>query len=129
MTGGRITEGDVLPAIDPWSATLIRVCGAAVLTWLMLPAFQAVGTTVRAFSDPVLRRFALAAAFIGMVVGVWGSLVTLRYAPSGVGAALMSLSPIFMIPLSRLAFGERHSARAVVGTLVATVGVILLLAR
>ena len=77
----------------------------------------------------VLGWFALAifGTIVGPVVGVWTSMIALNNLPSGVASALISSSPIFMIPIAALAFGEKHSFRSLVGTVLAVAGVFLLL--
>jgi drug/metabolite transporter (DMT)-like permease len=52
---------------------------------------------------------------------------TFRYLPSGIASSLINTSPIFMIPLTSLAFGEKHSFRSLVGTVLAMAGMFLLL--
>jgi drug/metabolite transporter (DMT)-like permease len=45
----------------------------------------------------------------------------------GVASTLMSLPPVFLLPISHFVFGERIGLRAVAGTLVAIIGVAMLL--
>jgi drug/metabolite transporter (DMT)-like permease len=127
MNGMHFGDGPPLPKIEPYSAGVIRVVAATVMSWMILPAFGAVRMSITNFVNPRLMPLAILATICGLVVGVWTAMITLKYAPSGVGSALMSLSPIFMLPLTALVFGEKHTARAVVGTIVAVGGAALLL--
>jgi drug/metabolite transporter (DMT)-like permease len=128
MTGARLlTDGPPLPPPEPYSAAVIRVVTATLQGYLLLPLFGAVRSTVNAFFNPRLLPLIVLGATVGLVIGVWTAMITFQYAPSGVGSALMSLSPVFMIPLTALVFGERHTARAITGTVLATSGVVLLL--
>ena len=122
-----LDDGPPLPKVAPFSAAVIRVVTATAQGWLLLPFFGALRGTLAAFGNRRLVPLALAATLAGLVIGVWTAMVTLQYAPGGVGAALMNLSPIFMIPLTWLVFGERHSRRSIAGTVVAVIGVGLLL--
>jgi drug/metabolite transporter (DMT)-like permease len=66
-------------------------------------------------------------SFFGPVIGVWLSLVSIKYTRLGIATTLMSLTPIFLIPITRTVFKERISAGAVFGTIIAVAGVAILL--
>lgn len=127
MNGVPLGDGPQLPKIEAYSAGVIRVVAATAMSWMILPAFGAVRMSITNFVNPRLMPLAILATICGLVIGVWTAMITLKYAPSGVGSALMSLSPIFMLPLTALVFGEKHTKRAVIGTIVAVCGAVLLL--
>jgi len=127
MNGVPLGDGPPLPEIEAYSAGVIRVVTATAMSWMILPAFGAVRISITNFINPKLMPLAILATICGLVIGVWTAMITLKYAPSGVGSALMSLSPIFMLPLTALVFGEKHTKRAVIGTIVAVGGAVLLL--
>ena len=68
----------------------------------------------------------LIGAIFGPVLGVWLGLISIDRIDTGVAATLMSLSPIFILPVAWLVEGERITLRAVVGAFVAVIGVSLL---
>jgi drug/metabolite transporter (DMT)-like permease len=74
---------------------------------------------------------AFAGAMVGMVfgpvLGVWLSMTATHHAELGVAATLMASSPLFMMPVSRLAYGARIGWLGFVGTVVAVGGAALLL--
>jgi drug/metabolite transporter (DMT)-like permease len=116
-------------AVDPLPATLVRMVSAAAG---ILVAALASGHLPRAL--PALRagRFlalALCASVLGPYLGVWLSLVSLKLTETGVALTLMAMSPILVIPLAARVFGERASARTVVGTVIAVAGVTILVSR
>jgi len=129
MAGGarRLTEGAPLAKIDPFQGTFIRVLAGAAATWAFLPMMGKLRPTVQAMSDRRAMLTILVGTIVGPVVGVWTSMIAIANVPSGVASSLIGCSPIFMIPLSRIVFGERHTARSLVGTLAAIGGVFLLL--
>ena len=104
------------------SGNLIRVAAAVVLllvyTWVKGDMFF----HVRRLSGRRVQWQIAVASFLGPVLGVVLSLVAISETEIGIASTLMSLSPLFLIPLSRLVFKERITIRAVVGTLVALVG-------
>jgi drug/metabolite transporter (DMT)-like permease len=67
-----------------------------------------------------------AGALTGPVLGVSLSLVAIAHAHIGVASTLMSLTPVILLPVSYFLFKEKITSRAILGTLVALLGVILL---
>jgi drug/metabolite transporter (DMT)-like permease len=57
---------------------------------------------------------------------VWLSLYAVQHAATGVAASIMAVTPILVIPVAAIVYRERITARSLVGTVVAVVGVILL---
>ena len=68
-------------------------------------------------------RLTLAGAVLGPFLGVWLSLVSATHTKLGIGATLMATAPIMMLPLARMAYGDRPRPAAVAGTFVAVLGV------
>lgn len=72
----------------------------------------------------VLPRL-MAAAFVGTFLGIWANQAGLTWAEhTGVATTLNQLTPVWLIPLTTLVLGERHSLRSWSGTLLATAGVV-----
>ena len=67
-----------------------------------------------------------AGALTGPVLGVTLSLVAIAHTHIGVASTLMSLTPVILLPVSYFLFKEKITSRAIVGTLVALLGVVLL---
>jgi len=109
---------------SPISGNFIRMATAAVVMW-GLAAFQGqVGVTLRRLTAN--RRAALillAGSFTGPFVGVSLSLLAIQHAPVGIASTLMSLSPVFLLPIGYVVFKERFGWQAILGTLVTVIGV------
>ncbi|NOX61951.1 MAG: EamA family transporter, partial [Chloroflexi bacterium] len=71
-------------------------------------------------------RFILAGSFFGPFLGVTLSLVAVQGAQVGVASALMSLPPIFLLPIGRIVFKEQFGWTAVAGAVVAVAGAVVL---
>lgn len=122
MAKEALTEG-----FPPLSGTWIRMFCAAVGLWGVALVRRDALDAFRRLADQKGAFFTLCGAVTGPTLGVWMSLVAVAYAKVGVAAALMSLSPLLLLPLGRLFFNERITLRAVLGTLGALAGVWLLL--
>lgn len=109
------------------SGNLIRITVALLAIWaLSLVRGEIVSSyrTLKAHPNAVLMM--LVAAFTGPVIGVWLSLIAVQHAPVGIASTLMSLTPIFLLPISYFVFKEAVSKQAIIGTIIAFTGTALL---
>lgn len=65
-------------------------------------------------------------AVLGPFLGVWLSLVAVKYAYVGIASTLMSLPPIILIPVSHWVFKEKITFGAILGTVIAVAGVAMI---
>ncbi len=119
--------------IDPWTATLVRMILGTLSATLLMAALMGTRSMDRGTNESTAQRglgvvsvLIVLGAIFGPVLGVWLSLVSIDRVDAGIAATLMSLSPIFILPVARLVEGEHITARAVLGALIAVVGVGLL---
>ena len=66
------------------------------------------------------------AALVGPVLSVFLNFNALKFISLGINSAMLQLSPVLMLFLSRIVFKERIKAIAIVGTTLAVLGTILL---
>ncbi len=109
------------------SGTLIRLLAAVVIVWLLALVNRQVMNTYHTMRERP-RAFLLLAGgtVLGPVLGVWLSLVAVQNTNIGVASTLSSLTPIFLIPVSYFMFKERVTKQAIVGTIIAFAGMVLL---
>jgi drug/metabolite transporter (DMT)-like permease len=108
------------------SATLVRVSVAA-LVLVILSLFR--GKTHAHLAKMKDKKALLeisAGALTGPALGVVLSLEAIAHAHIGVASTLMSLTPVFLLPASYFLFKEKITSRAIIGTLIALLGVVLL---
>ncbi len=110
----------------PLSATLMRILAAGAAIWLFTLLQGRAGATFRALRDHRSLLFILGGSFTGPFLGIWGSMIAVRYAPLGVASTLIALPPILLIPLSAWVFRETITPRSIGGALIALLGVALL---
>lgn len=107
-------------------ATWIRLA-AGLGGVLVGAAFRGrLGADLRAVADPALLKSLVGAVFVVMFGGFWLSLVALQHADATIVTALTATEPIFILPLAAFALGERISARAIAGAVVAVAGTVLI---
>jgi drug/metabolite transporter (DMT)-like permease len=110
----------------PLSASLIRLMWGTSAVWFVAVIGGKVARTLRSVTDKKFVHFVILATIFGPFLGIWASYIAIQYADLGVASTLMSLSPLFLIPISRIVFKERITVVSVVGTVVAMVGVAIL---
>lgn len=113
--------------LQPMEASFIRILVAMVLIWgYAFIRGNAIGT-IRAFKDRRAIGYAVGGAMLGPFVGVWMSLLAVKYIAAGIAATLNSTTPIWMLPIVRIVYKEQLSARIIIGTVAAVLGVAMLL--
>lgn len=126
---GMVGSGLEADAIDPFSATVVRMVAGAAGVVVIAALGRRLWRSVVAMRD----RRALGATLVGVVfgptLGVWLSMVAVRGTNAGVAAALMALPPVLMIPTARIAYGARPGRWAILGTVVAVSGTAVLMLR
>ena len=108
------------------SGNIIRVFVAACILWLITLIRGRVPNTIARLSDRKGTVTMIGGAFFGPFLGVWLSLVAVQNTYVGIASTLIALPPVFLIPLSRWVFKERISIGAVLGTIIAMIGVALI---
>ncbi|MBZ0275613.1 MAG: DMT family transporter [Anaerolineae bacterium] len=128
QAGGMVTAKlgltDNFPAL---SGNVIRMVTAAAIIWI----FTALRGEVRdgwmkVREHPRALQKMTIATLTGPVVGVWLSLIAVQNTPVGIASTLMSLTPIFLIPIAYFVFKDKVTLRAILGTIIAFAGTALL---
>jgi drug/metabolite transporter (DMT)-like permease len=104
-------------------SALIRLFGGTVIVWACLLLSK--GPSERTYDQlDSFRKWKtlIFTVFIGTFMGIWLQQISLKYTAAGVAQTLFASSPLFVIPIVAL-MGERISLRAIIGVVLAIVGV------
>ncbi len=117
-----VLQGRVLTHSDPVTVNTLRM---PVASLLLFSATR--GQTGRPIRRYGWRAFLLLAglALLGTGVGSLTYLSALKLAGAGKTAVLGACAPLFALPLSMIALGERPGTRGIAGTLLTVVGIVL----
>jgi drug/metabolite transporter (DMT)-like permease len=112
--------------LHPLSTTLIRMIMGAIFIWICVLAAGKLPELRRALRDRHGMKCTAGGAFIGPFIGVTLSMVAVTYIAAGVAQTLMSLMPVFIIPVIWILYKQRTSWRGIAGAVIAFVGVAIL---
>jgi drug/metabolite transporter (DMT)-like permease len=108
------------------SGNIIRVFAATSVLWIITLLRGQIPQTFRKLKDRKGTLTMCGGAVFGPFLGVWFSLVAVQHTFVGIASTLMALPPIFLIPLSHWVFKEKISLGAILGTIIAVIGVTLI---
>ena len=108
------------------SASLMRLAVASTVIWLWALIEGQLRPTIEGLRIRRARWAILGGTAAGPFIGMTLSLAAVQLAPVGIASTLMSLSPVLLLPLVYWIFKERITQRAIVGTVVAMVGVAMI---
>ncbi len=114
------------PALNPLSATLIRMVMGALFVWICALAAGRQRELRLALGDKKGLKYTAAGAFVGPFIGVTLSMVAVSYTQAGIAQTLMSLMPVLIIPVVWIFYGQRTSWQGIIGASVAVLGVAIL---
>ncbi len=112
--------------IDALTGSFIRMVAALIAVWALAAVNGKLISTWESMSSLRRWKLVLGGSVLGPSIGVWVALIAITHAPVGIASTLMALTPLFVIPLVVITQGEKVSKRAVLGALIAFVGVILI---
>lgn len=129
MASATIVAKLGLEEISALQGTFIRMAagGAGVLLFGM--ASRRLRHWVVPLRDPRLAGTFVASVAIVTFGGFWLSLVAMKNLDVSVANTLVSVEPVFVLPLAALFLGEKITFRTLFGTLAAVGGVALIFAR
>jgi len=117
---------DVNMMVNPLSAALARMVMGALFVWICVLVVGKLPELRKALRNREGIEYTAAGAFVGPFMGVTLSMVAVVYTQAGVAQTLMSLMPVFIIPVVWVLYRQKTSLRGILGAVVAVVGVAVL---
>ncbi len=113
--------------VGPLEASYIRMATALVAILMLAGIRGHIGSILTALRQFRPMVFCAGGAVVGPFLGVWMSLVAVKYIAAGTAATLNAMTPVVIIPLIILYYKEKVSLRAFLGAVVAVGGVAILI--
>ncbi len=117
--------------INPIHATWIRMITATITIF----GVSVIAGKIKSISQPFLNnqnngiKFMVAGTIFGPVMGVSMSLYTISVLNVSMAQTIFSLVPVFVLPIAYWIYKEKITVKALLGAVIATLGVILLVWR
>lgn len=128
QAAGILLSRDAAQLCSPLTSAALRLLAATLgllLTALLSGRLKA---SLRIFADKESRLPALVPTFFGTYLGVMCMMMAIANLPEAVSGALLSLVPIFAIPISWWLLKEKVHRATLIGTCIAVAGVVLIVA-
>jgi drug/metabolite transporter (DMT)-like permease len=114
-------------SINGFMATFVRLLAAVVIIFPLALLFRRYKNPIKVYTKDTQALWAtLIGTTLGPVLGITGSLIAIANAQIGIASTLMSTMPIIMLPIVRYYYKEKLSWKAILGALIAVVGVAVL---
>lgn len=112
--------------LSPLSGTVVRMIFATIFMVIFSVFLKALSKNKGRQLNLKGLLFAFLGSIVGPFLGVWLSLYAVSHAKVGVASALMTTSPVLLIPLSAFILEEKLRKWVIVGTFITVIGSILL---
>ena len=98
----------------------------AVFIWIIILIAGKLPNIKNALKNKNGLKYTTAGAILGPFLGVTLSMLAVTYTDVGIAQTLLSLMPVFIIPIMWIIYRERTSMRGFLGAVIAIVGVAIL---
>lgn len=126
MAVSTIIAKKALADVSAMQATFVRMAAGTLGIFVLGGATGRLGAWVNPFADRrVATRFFLAVCVVTFG-GFWLSLLAIQSLDVSMANTLIATEPVFVLPLAAIFLREKITGRAVAGTFVAVLGIVLL---
>lgn len=126
MSISIIVAKKALDSVSTIQATFIRMLSGTIGLFVFGLATRRLARWAMPFQDSKLVGFFLMSVCVVTFGGFWLSLVSIKYVDVAIANTLNSTEPLFILPLAAIFLKEPISLGAVIGTVIATSGVVLI---
>ncbi len=110
--------------VNGFVAAFIRLLSAVIILLPVLVLLKRYKNPVSLFrKDITALKATLTGTILGPVLGISSSLIAITYAKIGIATTIMSTMPVIMLPIARFYYNEKLTGRAIMGAVIAVIGV------
>lgn len=128
-TGLVLAKQGMALGVNVLDATMIRVLTATLAMLIVTPIIGKARMVVASVRNGKALIFVGLGTVFGLILGTLLAFIAINNTKIGVGATLISISPLILLPASRIIYKERITLVAIAGTVVTLAGVALLMLR
>ncbi|WP_299524843.1 DMT family transporter [uncultured Lutibacter sp.] len=108
-----------------FAATQIRVIAGAIGFVILISLIKRWPKVKQAVTDSISMRFILIGSVFGPFLGVYASLLAVKYTTVGIASTIMAIIPVLIIPPAILLYKEKVTLKEVIGAFIALGGIVL----
>lgn len=128
-TGLVLAKQGMALGVNVLDATMIRVLAATLAMLIVTTIIGKTRMVVASVRNGKALIFVALGTVFGLILGTLLAFIAINNTKIGVGATLISISPLILLPASRIIYKERITLVAIAGTVVTLAGVALLMLR
>ncbi|WP_372793803.1 DMT family transporter [Lutibacter sp.] len=108
-----------------FAATQIRIIAGAIGFVILISLIKRWPKVKQAVTDSISMRFIVIGSIFGPFLGVYMSLLAVKYTTVGIASTIMAIIPVLIIPPAILLYKEKVTVKEVVGAFIALGGIVL----
>jgi drug/metabolite transporter (DMT)-like permease len=108
-----------------FGATQIRIIAGAIGFVILITMIKRWPKVKQAVTDSISMKFILIGSIFGPFLGVYVSLLAVKYTTVGIASTIMAIIPVLIIPPAILLYKEKVTVKEVVGAFIALGGIVL----
>jgi drug/metabolite transporter (DMT)-like permease len=108
-----------------FAATQIRIIAGAFGFVILVTTINRWSKVKNAVTDAKSMKFIMLGSIFGPFLGVYASLLAIKYTTIGIASTIMAIIPVLIIPPAILLYKEKVTLKEVIGALIALSGVVL----
>jgi drug/metabolite transporter (DMT)-like permease len=125
QAGGLVLSKYGMGDYNVFAATQIRVIAGSIGFAILITLIKRWPRVKAAVSDKKAMGYMTIGAFFGPFIGVYFSLLSVKYTSVGIASTIMSIMPVLIIVPAVLIYKEKVTIKEIVGSVVTVLGVAL----
>jgi len=123
QAGGLVISKYGMGDYNVFAATQIRVIAGSIGFFVLVFLMRQWGHLIVAIKDKKAMLYISIGAFFGPFIGVYTSLLSVKYTSVGIASTIMSIIPVLIIPPAIIFFKEKVTIKEIIGSFVTVGGV------
>jgi uncharacterized membrane protein len=115
--------------LDTLSATILRMVPAALALWIYALFSGHILSTLKAVAHKKALAATIGGTIFGPFLGVWLANIAVKNTQTGIASTLLATVPILIIPMVIIIHKTKPSLRAIIGTVIAFIGIAAIFLR
>lgn len=108
-----------------FAATQIRIIAGTIGFIMLISLIKRWPKVKQAVTDSISMKFIVIGSIFGPFLGVYASLLAVKYTTVGIASTIMAIIPVLIIPPAILLYKEKVTVKEIIGAFIALGGIVL----